>query len=491
MTQGKIIEFHTKNEKQLFASSLWIDNVTEEIIYGGAKYGGKTYLGCSMIFGDALIYPQTNYFIARKELNDLRKFTIPSIHEVFFHWGLKFDDYASFNGQDNCFHLKNGSLVFLVACKEEPSDPMFERFGSMQMTRGWIEEGGEIAEAAKRHLSLSVGRWNNEKYNLKKKLLVTCNPKKGWLKWDYVDLWLKGELPITKRFVQAFATDNVHGDKDYIRSLSQEKDKVTRQRLWEGRWDYDEDERALFRMDALNDLFSNTVSKSNEKYLTIDVAGEGSDKTIFTFWNGLEVYRIDIYEKLRTDGIINQIRESAAQERIPYSHIAVDGIGEGSGVASSPLLDGIVSFKSSYQPFKTELSIVRLPNIGYTKEAPRFTEYKNLRSQCVFTFAGLVNEHEIAIKTEDQRIKSHIIEELSNYQDASAGDGKRMATQKEDIKAAIGRSPDLSDSFFQRMYFVLKEKLSPYQSEERARANEMLEMQIARTTQRQPMNSAE
>ena len=169
----------------------------------------------------------------------------------------------------------------------------------------------------------------------------------------------------------------------------------------------------------------------------------------------------------------------------------MDGIGEGSGVASSPLLDGIVSFKSSYQPFKTELSIVRLPNIGYTKDAPRFTEYKNLRSQCVFTFAGLVNEHEIAIKTEDQKIKSHIIEELSNYQDASAGDGKRMATQKEDIKAAIGRSPDISDTLFMRMYFVLKEKLSPYQSEERARANEMLEMQIARTTQRQPMNSAE
>ena len=134
---------------------------------------------------------------------------------------------------------------------------------------------------------------------------------------------------------------------------------------------------------------------------------------------------------------------------------------------------------------------MRLPNVGYTKDAPRFSEYKNLRSQCVFTFAGLVNEHKVAIRTEDSQIKSAIIEELSNYQDASQGDGKRMATQKEDIKTAIGRSPDISDTLFMRMYFVLKEKLSPYQNEEKARANELLESQVARTMQRQALNSAE
>jgi hypothetical protein len=33
----------------------------------------------SLIFGDALIYPETHYFIARQELIDLRKFTIPTI----------------------------------------------------------------------------------------------------------------------------------------------------------------------------------------------------------------------------------------------------------------------------------------------------------------------------------------------------------------------------------------------------------------------------
>src|SRR3990167_10059492 len=168
------IEFRTKNPKQLKAVEYWLDNETEQILYGGAKYGGKSYLGASLIFGDALIYPETRYFIARAQLTDLRKHTISTIHEVFKNWKINITDYAPFNGQDNVFILTNGSKVYLIDCKETPSDPMFERFGSMQMTRGWIVEGGEVAEAAKANLWLSVGRWKNSDYGLKKKLLITA-----------------------------------------------------------------------------------------------------------------------------------------------------------------------------------------------------------------------------------------------------------------------------------------------------------------------------
>jgi len=205
--------------------------------------------------------------------------------------------------------------------------------------------------------------------------------------------------------------------------------------------EYVDNAGALFKYTALLDLFTNTVTKGNEKYLIVDIADDGSDKTIFSFWHGLECYRIDQYQ-LQTQGIIDQIRESAATERIPYSQIAVDAIGVGAGVASSPLLTGIIGYKSSYGALRTEASIVALPNVHYIGTPPLVTDYKNLRSQCVFTLARLVNEHEIAVKVEDQRIKSAIIEELATYQDASRGDGKKMPTEKDDVKAIIGRSPD-------------------------------------------------
>lgn len=232
--------------------------------------------------------------------------------------------------------------------------------------------------------------------------------------------------------------------------------------------EYVDNAGALFHYNSLLDMFSNTVTKTNEKYLIVDIADDGTDKTVFTYWNALEAYRIELYEHLNTDGIIQQIRESAAAERIPYSQIAVDAIGVGAGVASSPLLAGIVGYKSSYGSLRTDIDPTRLPNVHYRANAPLISEYKNLRSQCVFTLAGLVNDHQVAVRIEDQRIKSHIIEELSTYQDASLGDGKRMATMKEDVKAVIGRSPDISDTLIMRMYFVLKAKLAPSQSEDLA-----------------------
>src|SRR3990167_11403149 len=195
-----IIEFKTKINQQISAAKLWIDDETEQILFGGAKGGGKSYLGASLIFGDGLIYPETHYFIARQELIDLRKYTIPTIEEVFKNWGLKITDYTKFDGQYNIYTLYNGSKVFLIACKELPSDPMFERFGSMQMTRGWIEDGGEVSEAAKANLWLSIGRWKNDIYGLKKKLLITANPKKGWMKSEFVMLANVGMLSDSKKY---------------------------------------------------------------------------------------------------------------------------------------------------------------------------------------------------------------------------------------------------------------------------------------------------
>jgi phage terminase large subunit len=117
------LEFRTRNPKQYQAAKDWHDTETEQILYGGAKYGGKSYLGASLIFIDALTYPETQYFIARQELVDLSSFTLPTVREVFKNLNLEFNDYCSYNGQSHIFNLKNGSQVHLIACKPEPRDP--------------------------------------------------------------------------------------------------------------------------------------------------------------------------------------------------------------------------------------------------------------------------------------------------------------------------------------------------------------------------------
>jgi len=253
--------------------------------------------------------------------------------------------------------------------------------------------------------------------------------------------------------------------------------------------EYVDNAGALFKYDALVDLFSNSITKSVEKYLIIDVADDGSDKTIFSFWQGLELYRVEEFERMNTEGIIAQTRDYASAERIPYSQIAVDAIGVGAGVASSSLLDGVVGYKSSYQAMKTDIDPVKLPNIHYRNEASLTSEYKNLRSQCVFTLAQLVNDHKIAVKLDNGIIKERIIEELALYQDASKGDGKRMATQKDDLKALLGRSPDITDTLLMRMYFQIRERLLPMQSEEAVVLQNKILNQFSQNESKASLNS--
>lgn len=449
------LEFKTKNEKQLIACEYWIDNITEQILYGGAKGGGKSFLGCSLIFADALIYPETHYYIARGELTDLRKFTTPSIHEVFKNWGLNIDDYATFDGQYNIFNLKNGSKVFLIACKELPSDPLFERFGSMQMTRGWIEEAGEVAESAKSNLWLATGRWKNDVYNLKKKMLITANPKKGWMKRDFVDLHKENRLPPTRKFVKSLATDNPYLPQDYLTTLSEEKDTVRRQRLWLGDWEYEEDKDSLINSDSLSDAFSNTITRDGHKYLIVDVARFGNDTTVFGFWDGLELYKILRFSKQSIQETITKIKDFASSERIPYSHILIDEDGVGGGVVDG--IKGVRGFVANSRPLPTATEIrSRLTKVEH--ELVPKTNFANLKSQCAYKLAELINEHNIRFDAVDYR--DLITEELSallKVKDVDS-DGKLQIKSKEDVKLEIGKSPDIGDTIVYRAWFELRKE---------------------------------
>jgi hypothetical protein len=189
------------NEKQKECARAWLNPDVSDIVYGGSKGSGKSYLGCSLIFGDAFIYPGTHYFIARKQLNDLRKFTIPSIYEVFKHWGIT-EDYYRYNGQDNYFTLSNDSKIYLIDAKYLPSDPLFSRFG----------------------------RWRNDEYNLTPKLLQTCNPAKNYL-YGYYKRFRDNQANEWERFIQALPTDNKKLPAGYIEHLQRTLSPQEKERL--------------------------------------------------------------------------------------------------------------------------------------------------------------------------------------------------------------------------------------------------------------------
>lgn len=423
------------NEKQKDCARAWINPNISEIIYGGSKGSAKSYTGISLIFGDAFIYPGTHYFIARHELNDLRKYTIPSIHEVFQKWGLPLANY-NYNGQDNVFDLHNKSKVFLLSAKYLPSDPLFERFGSMQMTRGWIEEAGEVTEEAKINLGASCGRWLNDKYNLPYKLLMTCNPSKNFL-YKYYKENKTGTLSDAIKFIQALPEDNkmlVHGYLDNLHRILKGSQK---KRLLFGDWEYDNNPDALISYEKIQDMFTN-IQVSNdktEKYITADVARMGSDKAVIIVWQGWEIIELIEFDISKITDIQTTIVSLKVKHKIPNSNIIADEDGVGGGLIDNLDINGFVN---NSVPINGE-------------------NYANLKTQCYYKYAervsgaGVLISVELSTKQREEIIEEH--EQIKSYK--SDLDGKLRLLPKEQVKRNIGRSPDYSDAMMMREYLDL------------------------------------
>jgi hypothetical protein len=83
--------------------------------------------------------------------------------------------------------------------------------------------------------------------------------------------------------------------------------------------------------------------------------------------------------------------------------------------------------------------------------------FRNLRSQCGFMLAEKIKNHEIAITAPiDESTKEMIIEDLQQLKKKEMPiEAALQLIPKEEIKEALGRSPDFSDMMLERMYFEL------------------------------------
>lgn len=435
-----VLEFNSNgNDKQKECGRAWAADDIDEVLYGGAKGGGKSFIGCSLILADAMMYAGTHYFIARKQLNDLRKFTIPSIHEVLNGWEIPQEAWK-YNGQDNYFELYNGSKVFLLDCKYLPSDPQYQRFGSMQMTRGWIEEGGEFEYDSYSNLKISIGRWKNREYNLKGKLLITANPSKNFLYKEFYTPYKEGTLSARRAFIQALPYDNKMLPKEYIQNLESTLRGPEKQRLLHGLWEYDDDPNALCDYDKILAVFGNDqIAQDSTMYLTADIARFGSDLCVIGVWRGWELIEIHTMATSATTEIQALINTLRMKYNIPKGNCIADEDGVGGGVVDNT---GIVGFKNNSTPLE---------------ENGQPTNYKNLQTQCLYRLAERINNNDIYISAElSERTKEMITEELEQIKSDNKDGQKLSVINKDTVKQAIGRSPDYRDMLLMREYFDLK-----------------------------------
>lgn len=455
------LHFNTNgNAKQMQAARAWLDDGITDVGYGGGKYGGKTHLGCNLIFGDAFTYPGTHYAIARVELTDLFKFTYPSIMEVFDMWGVT-SKYWRYDGQYNFFRLYNGSRVYFIPVKYMPSDPDYQRFGSMQFTRVWGEEIGEWHINAKSNFHITVGRWRNEEYGIKGKGLYTFNPARNFTYSQYYKPFKDGAMPSYRTFIRALPTDNKRANPDVLENMARNLTAPEYRRLFLGEWEAGADPNCLVDYDAVCDVFTNDHVVSNdalsERGLSTDLATTGRDKWIAFEWRG-DVATLVVDEAIATGKRIYEETAAIATTRsIPRSRIVSDADGLGNYLES--FLPGIYEFHANAKPIETQTYIP--PSTG--KQSEKVT-YANLKTQCAYLLASLIRERKLRIvilssdPMSDAATMENIKDELMQLivEDLTSDASKRRLISKDEMKSALGRSPDYLDALLMGMVLRLK-----------------------------------
>ena len=435
-------------KKQHLAYQELQNDTTRFIGFGGGAEGGKSWLGAEWLLTNCYFYPGTKWFIGRNELKRLMASSYATFRKVCAYHKIPDSDWK-LNGQYNYIEFVNGSRIDLLDLKLQPSDPMFQRFGSTEYTGGWIEEAGEVHFLAFDVLKVRVGRWKNEEYGLlTPKILLTCNPEQNWLYRIFYKPWKNKTLKEGYAFIQALYSDNPYTAKEAGKRLDQITDPILRKRLKMGLWEYAGDDNSLLDYDSILDLFTNSLPQPKigepplPKFFTADVARYGSDKITFGNWKDFDLYKVVWKIHRGIDQTAGDIKDELKEESIPYSHAIADDDGVGGGVVD--FCRGIKGFVGNS---------VALPK----KDEKKKENYGNLRSQCGFMLAEKIKKHEMSITANmDESTKEMIIEDLQQLKKKDSPiEAPLRLIPKDEIKEALGRSPDFSDMMMMRMYFEL------------------------------------
>lgn len=432
------------SKKQFQAWEFLTDDKTNFIGYGGAAFSGKSYLLCYWLTAMALAYPDTGWGLGRKELTNLKRTTLITLFKVFEENDIT-AEYYNYNQQMNVITFFNGSQIFLIDTAYKPSDPLYTRFGGYELTGVAVDESAETTIKAIQILFTRIGRRKNKHYGITKKFLETFNPDKNHVYDRYYRPYTKGTLKPTYQFVPALPKDNPSPEvEDYIKGILENSDETTIQRLIYGNFDYDDDPAALIDWPAIQDLFTNEHVNGPDRYLTADIALQGSDYFRIAVWHGWRVVHFESHAKSTGPGIIETIRRLAIQFKVGQSNIAFDNDGLGSFIQG--FLKNAYGFKNGGKPL-------------YQNKAIQ-DEYEHLKAQCYYYLARKITAREVyfqaRLKPEE---KEDLEQELTWVKNGNLNSERKLTIiKKKDVKEGLGRSPDYTDTLMMRAVFDLKQK---------------------------------
>jgi hypothetical protein len=381
-------------------------------------------------------YPGTRWLMGRSKLKALKETTLNTFFEQTTL--LKITSQFNYNAQAGVIYWTNGSEILLKDLYAYPSDPNFDSLGSLEITGAFIDECNQITYKAWQIVKSRI-RYKIKQLDITPKMLGTCNPAKNWV---YAQFYLKdknGKIDNDKKFIQALPTDNPHLPQSYLDSLLSLDDN-SKQRLYYGNWEYDNDPAKLIDYENIQNIFTNDFIQHGEKYISADIARFGSDKMVIMVWSGFRVVEIFSLAKSSIIETVKAIKDLSIKHSVPLNNIIADEDGVGGGVVDMLRCKGFIN---NSKPLPVENVIV---------------QYQNLKTQCYYKLAELIQLNLIYVNCKENSIVDDITKELEQVKrDKIDSDGKLQIMSKEKVKELIGRSPDYSDALMMRMYFEFRQ----------------------------------
>lgn len=422
------------SKKQWEAIKFFYDNETTEIGYWWGAWWWKSYLWVFLIRSMCQKYWWTRWFFWRKELVNLRRTTLNTYYKFLEDYKIPEANRGKLNWQDNTIRFKNGSEILLLDLAYQPSDPLYTRFWSLELTWWFIDESNEVDAQCITILNTRIWRQKNSQLWIKPKLLETFNPDKWHVYSRFYKPFVSWTLPEYRHFIPALVTDNPHIDQNYVDQLKK-SDEITKQRLLYWNFDYDDAAWKLFRYDEILDLFESNIEKNGVRFISCDVARLWKDNTVISLWEWLECWEIIQKNWLTTDQTVKIIKDLEQEYWVQRNNIIIDTDWVWWWVADQ--LRWCVNFMNNWRPF----------------DDWQLRNFANLKAQCYFKFKELAEKRKIRIYA-DWTIKDELSQELSNIQlKHEFTDQKIQLESKEDMKKRLWRSPDIADSLMMRMYY--------------------------------------
>jgi hypothetical protein len=259
-------------------------------------------------------------------------------------------------------------------------------------------------------------------------------------------------------FVSGSIYDNKHlleRDPSYIGNLLAQ-DEQTQTQLLKGNWKFVPSDLDIYKYPDFLGVFNNTYqTRNSDKYITADIALEGSNKFVVGYWEGKSLEDIAIIDKSKGNEVINTIVEMAQQYKVQNKNIIYDSDGVGG------FIDGFIIGAT---PFHGGAAVILVKDSLSGKTIKE--DYFNLKTQLYYRSGYAVSKgeykiaDEVATRMYDDKMtvrQRFMHERKAIKKDKIDTDGKKRIIPKEQMKVILNnQSPDLFDMFMMREMFELK-----------------------------------